>query len=105
MKFAVIETGGKQYHVEEGKVIHVEKLKESEGEEVVFSRVLLLSDNDALVELGTPYVKGKEVKGIVKREGRDKKVVVIKFKNKTRQFTKKGHRQPYTRVLITSIPL
>jgi large subunit ribosomal protein L21 len=99
--FAIIKTGGKQYKVAEGDVLRVEKL-ETKGGEVVFDDVLLVVDGE--VKLGQPIVSGAKVTAKVLLEERkgDKKMV-FKFKSKTRQHKKKGHRQPYTKIQITKI--
>lgn len=99
--FAVIKTGGKQYIVSPGKKVKVEKLPQQAGEEVVFDEVLLVSDGDK-TEIGTPAVSAK-VTGKVLRQGKAKKIVVLKYKAKKRETTKKGHRQPFTEVEITEI--
>ena len=100
--FAIIETGGKQYTVEEGSVIHVEKLPFEEGETVDFDKVLYIGgEEDA--KIGKPYVEGAKVQGTVEKQGKNKKVIVYKYKAKKDFHKKKGHRQPYTRVKITGI--
>lgn len=101
-EIAVIKTGGKQYIVEPGKKIKVEKLPQEEGKEVVFDEVLLL-ENKKKTEIGDPLVKGAKVKGKVVTQGKAKKVIVFKFKAKKREKTKKGHRQSFTEVEITKI--
>lgn len=100
-QFAIIKTGGKQYKVAEGDVLMVEKLGPTEGD-VTFSEVLLVA-NEKDVKIGRPLVSGATVVAKVLEEGKDKKKLVFKFKNKTRQRKKKGHRQPYTKVQITKI--
>jgi len=101
-ELAVIKTGGKQYIVEPGKKIKIEKLPQDEGKEVVFNEVLLVEDKKK-VEVGNPFVKGVKVKAKVLTQGRGKKIVIFKFKAKKRQKTKKGHRQSFTEVEITKI--
>ncbi|OGN01806.1 MAG: 50S ribosomal protein L21 [Candidatus Yanofskybacteria bacterium RIFCSPLOWO2_02_FULL_43_10] len=98
--FAVIKTGGKQYKVAEGDVLRVEKL-ETEGGEIVFKDVLLVVNGE--VKLGKPVVSGAKVSAKVLEEGKGEKKMVFKFKSKTRQHKKKGHRQPYTKIQITKI--
>ena len=98
--FAVIKTGGKQYKVAEGDVLRVEKL-ETEGGEIVFKDVLLVVNGE--VKLGKPVVSGAKVSAKVLEEGKGEKKMVFKFKYKTRQHKKKGHRQPYTKIQITKI--
>lgn len=99
---AVIKTGGKQYAVEPGKKIKIEKLLIEEGKEVVFDQVLLVQDKDK-VEIGNPLVEGVQVTGKVLKHDKAKKLIVFKFKAKKRQKTKRGHRQNYTEVEITDI--
>lgn len=99
---AVIKTGGKQYIVSPGDKIKIEKLKVEEGKEVEFSEVLLL-EKDEKVELGDPTIKDAKVVGKVLEQGRDKKVIIFKYKAKKRYKVKKGHRQPFTEVEITKI--
>ena len=102
MSFAVIKTGGKQYLVSPGDKIKIEKLKEEEGKEIVFSDVLLLEKQDKL-EIGTPNLKGAKVTAKILEQGKGKKVIVFKYKAKKREKTKKGHRQPFTEIEITKI--
>ncbi len=99
---AVIKTGGKQYLVSPGDKIKVEKLSADEGKEVIFDRILLLEKNKK-IEIGAPFVKGVKVIGKVLMQGKSKKVIVFKYKPKTRYKKKKGHRQPFTEVEIISI--
>lgn len=98
--FAVIKTGGKQYKVAEGDVLSVEKL-ETDGKEVIFEEVLLLVNGE--VKLGKPVVSGAKVTAKVLDDGKGKKKMVFRYKSKTRQHKKKGHRQPYTKVQILKI--
>ncbi len=96
---AIIETGGKQYSVEEGAFIYVEKLDVEEGQKVVFDKVLMTND-----VVGNPYVKGASVEGKVVKNGKGKKLHIFTYKpNKTSTRKKQGHRQPYTKVEITKI--
>lgn len=98
---AVIKTGGKQYIVQPGDKIKVEKLDKKEGETFVFSDVLLV-ENNKKVELGTPVLKA-EVQAKVLKHAKGDKVIVFKYKSKKRYSRKIGHRQPYTEVEITGI--
>ncbi len=98
--FAIIKTGGKQYKVAEGDVLRVEKLESKDGN-VVFDNVLLVVNGE--VKLGQPVVFGAKVSAKVLEEGKGEKKMVFKFKSKTRQHKKKGHRQPYTKIQITKI--
>lgn len=95
---AVIETGGKQYLVEEGKVIFIEKLDAEAGQEITFDKVLMADG-----VLGKPYVKGAKVVGVVDKNGKAKKVLVYKYNAKKNYRRTQGHRQPYTKVTIKSI--
>lgn len=102
MKFAIIETGGKQYKVFEGQKIKIEKLPINEGEVFNFDKVLLKAENDNVL-IGTPYLKNEKVEAKVLKQGRDKKKVVFKYHSKTRYRKKKGHRQHYSLVEIIKI--
>lgn len=99
---AVIKTGGKQYIVEPGQKIKIEKLSKKEGNEVVFDKVLLLEKNKKL-EIGDPFIEGAKVIAKIIRHGKAKKVVVFKYKPKTRYKVKRGHRQSFTEVEILKI--
>ncbi len=101
MNFAVIKTGGKQYKVVEGDVLSVEKLISKDGE-VAFDEVLLITDGKD-VKVGQPFVVGAKVTAKVLEDGKAKKKMVFRFRSKTRQHKKKGHRQPFTKVQITKI--
>ena len=101
MKYAVIAECGKQYKVSEGDVIKVEKLGVAVGETVTFNNVLLISDGETVV--GNPTVAGASVTASVVEEGKDKKVVVYKYKRKTGFHKKNGHRQMFTKVKIEKI--
>lgn len=100
--FAVIETGGKQYKVNEGDVVFIEKLDVAEGETVTFDKVLAVSGNDGLV-VGAPVVAGAAVTAKVVKNGKGKKIHVLKYKAKKNEKKKIGHRQPYTKVQIVTI--
>ncbi len=100
--FAIIETGGKQYKVNEGDIIYVEKLNANEGETVTFDCVKALSTADKF-EVGTPTVAGATVTANVIANGKGKKIYVIRYKSKKNEKKKIGHRQPYTKVQIVSI--
>lgn len=100
--YAIIETGGKQYRVQNGDKIAVEKLGIEDGQKVIFDRVLVVGDGDD-VKVGAPYVDGVTVEGNVIETGKGKKVVIFKYKAKKDYRKKQGHRQPYTLVEITSI--
>ncbi len=98
--YAVIETGGKQYRVQEGDVIRVEKLNIADGETVKFDKVLLVAEEGKL-NVGKPYVDGAVVEGLVEKQ--DKKIIIFKYKAKKDYRKKQGHRQPYTQVKIEKI--
>ena len=100
--YAIIETGGKQYKVNEGDIIFVEKLEKNEGETVVFDCVKAISAGEKL-EIGAPIVAGAKVTANVLKNGKAKKIYVMKYKSKKNEKKKIGHRQPYTKVQIVSI--
>ena len=100
--YAVIETGGKQYQVNEGDTIFIEKLAVEADETVTFDKVVALGADDGL-KVGTPYVDGASVKATVIKNGKAKKITVFTYKPKKGEKRAKGHRQPYTQVKITSI--
>ncbi len=100
--YAIIETGGKQYKVQVGDSICVEKLNVAAGEAVVFDNVLVVGKEDSLT-VGTPFVSGATVKADVVGDGKGKKIIVYKYKSKKTYHKKRGHRQPFTKVTITAI--
>ena len=100
--YAIIESCGKQYKVQEGDQVYFEKLDVKEGESVKFDKVLLISD-EKNVTVGNPYVKGATVEGTVSKNGKGPKIIVYKYKAKKNYRRTQGHRQPYTRVEIKSI--
>lgn len=100
--YAIIETGGKQYKVQEGDVVFVEKLGAEEGSAFTFDKVLAVADGEK-VTFGAPVVAGASVNAKVIAHGKEKKVIVFKFKAKKGFRKKQGHRQPYTRVQIEKI--
>jgi large subunit ribosomal protein L21 len=102
MSFAVVQTGGKQHRVEPGQIIEVEKLPIEEGETVELTEVLLVSDDNGLRH-GSPLLDGTKVIGRVIKQTRAKKIIVFKYKPKTRYRKKTGHRQWLTRVRIEDI--
>ena len=99
--FAVIETGGKQYKVNESDIIFIEKLDVNEGDTITFD-VKAISDGEKF-EVGTPVVAGAKVTANVLKNGKAKKIYVMKYKSKKNEKKKIGHRQPYTKVQITKI--
>ncbi|MCR5501644.1 MAG: 50S ribosomal protein L21 [Lachnospiraceae bacterium] len=101
--YAIIATGGKQYKVSEGDLVKVEKLDAKEEETVTFDDVIAISDNGSVKVAGS--LDGASVSGTVLRQGKDRKVVVYKYKPKSGYHKKNGHRQPYTLVKIDKISL
>jgi len=99
---AVFSTGGKQYRVQEGDTVRVEKLAVEEGASIDFDQVLMVSEGDE-VKVGTPYVDGGKVTAKVKTQGRDKKIRILKFKRRKHHLKRMGHRQSYTELEITGI--
>jgi len=113
MSFAVIQTGGKQYKVEVGDILKIEKLSQEAkpgeapvvhevGAKVTFDQILLVDDGSA-TKIGAPYIAGAKVSASVVDNNRHKKVMVIKYRPKSRYYKKNGHRQPFTEVKIESI--
>ena len=100
--YAIIDSCGKQYKVAEGDVVFFEKLDAEEGKKVTFDSVVLVSE-EGKVQVGAPYVKGVKVEGKVVAHGKGKKILVYKMKPKKNYRRMQGHRQPYTKVEITSI--
>ena len=100
--YAIIETGGKQLKVEKGDEIFVEQLEGEAGDEVVLDKVVMIGDKTTKV--GTPYVDGARVTCKVVKQGKEKKVVIFKYKQKKGSTRRKqGHRQPYTKLSVESI--
>lgn len=95
---AIIETGGKQYYVEEGKELYIEKLEVNEGEEVIFDNVLMVNGVS-----GKPYLPNVLVKAEVLKHGKKRKIFIFKYRPKKSSHKKQGHRQPYTKVRIIKI--
>ncbi|MEI7025247.1 50S ribosomal protein L21 [Paenibacillus sp. y28] len=100
--YAIIETGGKQYKVQAGDVLYIEKLDAAEGEAVTFNRVLAVSGDKGLVT-GSPVVEGAVVSAKVEKHGKGQKVTIFKYKPKKNERRRQGHRQPYTKVIIEKI--
>lgn len=104
MKIAIIKSGGKQYKVQTGTVLKVEKLAGEKNSDIIFDKVLLISDeagND--LQLGNPYLANAQVKAKILEQGRAKKVTGIKYKPKVRHRIKFGHRQMFTKVQILAV--
>lgn len=100
--YAIIETGGKQYRVQEGDVLFIEKLNVEAGDTVDFDQVLAVSNGTELT-IGAPLVEGAKVSATVEKNGKAKKIIVFKYKAKKDYRKKQGHRQPYTKVVINKI--
>lgn len=96
--YAIVETGGKQYKVSQGDFIYVEKLDVEEGTTVVLDKVLYVDG-----KIGTPYVEGATVEAKVVKHGKEKKIIVYKYKSKKNYHKKQGHRQPYTKLEIVEV--
>jgi large subunit ribosomal protein L21 len=100
--YAIMETGGLQFSVQEGNKIRVPKLDLEPGKSFAFDKILLIGGQEKPL-IGTPYVKGAEIQAQVTHQGKSDKVMVFKFKRRVKYRRKKGHRQPYTEVLIKKI--
>lgn len=100
--YAIIETGGKQYRVQEGDVVFIEKLVADAGSVVTFDKVLAVS-NEGSFAVGSPLVANANVQGKVLGHGKEKKIIVFKYKAKKNYRKRQGHRQPYTKVQIEKI--
>ncbi len=100
--YAVVATGGKQYRLQEGDVVQVEKLAGEAGDQVVFDQVLMLGDGEA-ARIGTPLVEGARVVGTILEQTRGEKLTVFKYKKRKMYRRKAGHRQLLTRVKVDSI--
>jgi large subunit ribosomal protein L21 len=103
-KIAIIETGGKQYVVTKDSVLSVEKLSDAgkKGDKITFDKVLLIDDGKE-TKVGAPYLSGAKVSAELIEVGRAPKVTVIRYRQKSRYFKKKGHRQPFSKVRITDL--
>src|SRR3989338_4258060 len=104
MEFAVIQTGGKQYKVSKGSVLSIEKMKGEykKGDKLSFDKVLLV-DNGKDTTIGTPYISGAKVDAEIVEIGRARKVLVVKYKQKSRYLRRNCHRQPFFKVKINAI--
>ena len=100
--YAVVNTGGKQYKVQQGEILRVEKIPGDVGSPVTFDRVLLFSDGEN-VNIGQPVLEDVAVEGHIVEQGKAKKIIVFKYKRRKRYRRKKGHRQEFTAVQIDSI--
>ncbi len=104
MKYAIVETGGKQYRAEEGKTLTVDLLPVKVGEAVTLSSVLLIAE-DEKIEIGTPTIKGASLKTTVVEQLKGEKILVFKYKPKIAYRRHTGHRQKYTRLLVETISM
>jgi large subunit ribosomal protein L21 len=103
MAFAIVETGGKQYRVAEGQVLSVEKIAgHGAGDTVVFDKVLLVDDGKT-TKVGAPYLEGATVEVLLTAEGKGKKLLIQKFKSKSRYKRRLGHRQPFAKVTVKKV--
>ncbi len=100
--YAIIETGGKQYKVQQGDVLFVEKLNVEENDTVTFDKVIAVGNDDG-INVGAPYVEGATVTAKAVKNGKAKKITVFTYKPKKNEKRKMGHRQPYTKVEIAAI--
>ncbi len=100
--YAIVNTGGKQYKIREGETVRIEKVNGDVGSEILFDQVLMVSDGEN-VSIGQPTLENVEVRGHVVEQGKEKKIIVFKYKRRKRYRRKQGHRQPYTAVKIDKI--
>jgi large subunit ribosomal protein L21 len=100
--YAVIANGGKQYRVSEGQLVKLEKIALEPGQKVEFDKILMVADGEN-IQLGTPYINGFKVRGEVIRQGRDKKIRIVKFRRRKHHMKLMGHRQDFTEVKIIAI--
>lgn len=96
--FAIFETGSKQYKVQKGDTIYVEKLDNAEGTNVTFDKVLMIDS-----KVGNPYIKGATITCKIEKQGKQKKILIIKHKRYSRLLKRQGHRQPYTKLTVVDI--
>ncbi len=102
INYAIVQTGGKQYRVSPGQRVSVEKLDAEEGELIELDQVLMITNDDDIA-VGTPTIEGAKVIAEVEKQGKDKKIIVFKYKSKVRYRRKRGHRQPITELLVREI--
>ena len=100
--YAIIETGGKQYKVEAGNTVFIEKLDVEAGSEITFDKVIAVGADDG-IKVGAPYVEGATVTATAVKNGKGKKITVFTYKSQKNEKRKMGHRQPYTKVEISAI--
>jgi large subunit ribosomal protein L21 len=104
MKYAIVESGGKQYHAEEGSTIEVDLLPNNEGDQIVLENVYLVSDDES-ISVGAPTVKGARVVTKVETHFKGPKIIVFKYRPKKHYRVKTGHRQQYTRLIVEAIEM
>jgi len=102
--YAIVDSGGKQYKVQEGEILRVEKLAGEVGDSVSFDRILMFSDGEN-VNVGTPLLEDVAVNGHIVEQGKAKKIIVFKYKRRKRYRRKRGHRQQFTAVKVDSIKI
>jgi len=101
--YAIVEIGGRQHKLEPDAVVKVDKLDAETGDEIKLDKVLAVSDDEGALKVGTPYLDKASVTARVVQQGRDRKVLVVKFKAKKRYLRRKGHRQHFTQIQIKEI--
>jgi large subunit ribosomal protein L21 len=101
--YAIMETGGLQFKVQEGDKLNIPKLTAEQGKEVIFNRVLLISRDEKEPLVGKPYLEGAKIEAQVLSIGKGEKILVYKFKRRVKYRRKKGHRQDYTQIMISKI--
>ena len=103
--YAIFETGGKQYKVQAGDVLRIEKIQGNDGDLIKFGNVIAFSDGEGALETGTPYLDAATVNATILSVGKGKKVIIFKFKSKKDFRKKQGHRQPYTEIEIENFTI
>lgn len=101
--YALIQTGGKQYKVSEGTIVKIEKVEGEAGGNIVLDQVLMINDENGTVQIGDPLLGNARVTAKILEQGRNKKIIVYKYKKRKNYRRKQGHRQPFTRLLIEKI--
>jgi large subunit ribosomal protein L21 len=101
--YALIQTGGKQYKVSEGEILKVEKLEGEAGGSIVLDQVMMINDENGSIKIGNPLLDNARVTAKILDQGKNKKIIVYKYKKRKNYRRKQGHRQPYTRLLIEKI--
>lgn len=101
--YALIQTGGKQYKVSEGTIVKIEKVEGEAGGNIVLDQVLMINDENGTVQIGNPLLENARVTAKILEQGRNKKIIVYKYKKRKNYRRKQGHRQPFTRLLIEKI--